>query len=82
MKAESLPNSEHHQSQELFVAELTEAAYRVALRYGLGDHWLNVQLDLWGALRRSINHHDQDHQVNAHATVLAKGKDECKERTS
>ena len=41
-------------SSEHFAAELTDAAYRVALRHGVGDKWLDLQLDLWGALTQAI----------------------------
>jgi hypothetical protein len=33
---------------EDFVAELTAAAYVVALRHGAGNPWLDLQLELWG----------------------------------
>ena len=38
------------QSLAALAAELTAAAYPVVLRYGLGDKWLDLQLDLWRAL--------------------------------
>ena len=34
---------------EDFTAELTRAAYAVALRHGWGDLWLDLELDLWQA---------------------------------
>lgn len=37
-----------------FAADLTDVAYRVALRHGLGDQWLKLQLDLWGALTEAL----------------------------
>ena len=36
--------------RDTFVAELTRAAYYVALRHGTGDTWVDLQLDLWRAL--------------------------------
>jgi hypothetical protein len=39
---------------ENLAADLTVVAYRVALRHGLGDQWLALQLDLWEALREAI----------------------------
>jgi hypothetical protein len=36
---------------EAFLAELTDAAYRVALRHGPRASFLDVQLDIWNALR-------------------------------
>jgi len=41
-------------SLENLAAELTDAAYQVVLRHGLGDKWLDLQLDLWGALTQAI----------------------------
>jgi hypothetical protein len=35
---------------EDFVAELTAAAYAVALRHGAGNAWLDLELGLWRAL--------------------------------
>ena len=37
---------------EALAAELTSAAYAVALRHGVEDKWLDVQLELWEALKR------------------------------
>jgi hypothetical protein len=34
------------QSSEAVAAELTAAAYRVALRHGAADKWLDLELDL------------------------------------
>jgi len=39
---------------EDFLAELTDAAYRVALEHGIAGSFLDVQLDLWAALRRVV----------------------------
>ena len=39
---------------ETFVAELTCAAYHVALRHGAADKWLDLQLDLWQALADTV----------------------------
>jgi carbon storage regulator len=39
---------------ESLAADLTDAAYRVALRHGLGEQWLELQLDLWGALTEAL----------------------------
>jgi hypothetical protein len=37
-------------SLENFAAELTEAAYPVVLQHGVGDRWLDLELDLWKVL--------------------------------
>jgi hypothetical protein len=39
---------------ETFVAELTCAAYHVALRYGAAGTWLDLQLDLWQAVADTV----------------------------
>ena len=31
-------------------AQLTQAAYRVALRHGVDDSWLDLEIELWRAL--------------------------------
>ena len=40
--------------RETFVAELTTAAYAVALRHGTGRLWLDLELDLWKALDDTV----------------------------
>jgi hypothetical protein len=37
-----------------FTAELTRAAYHVALRHGAAAKWLDLQLDLWRALADTV----------------------------
>jgi hypothetical protein len=37
-----------------FAAELTSAAYRVALRHGTGGTWVDLELDLWRALADTV----------------------------
>ena len=37
-----------------FVAELTTAAYAVALRHGTGRSWLDLELDLWRELEYTV----------------------------
>src|SRR6266849_2322780 len=39
---------------ENFAADLTDVAYRVALPHGMGDQWLELQLDLWEALTEAL----------------------------
>ena len=41
-------------SLESFAAELTETVFPVALRYGVGDRWLDLELDLWRALSETV----------------------------
>jgi len=45
------PPSRLGPSAESFLAELTDAAYRVALKHKIQGSFLDVELDLWSALR-------------------------------
>ena len=40
---------------EDFLAELTDAAYRVALKHRFRGYFVDVQLDLWSALREVVH---------------------------
>jgi hypothetical protein len=37
-----------------FAAELTEAAYPVALRHGLRRDWLEFELELWNVMTQTV----------------------------
>ena len=39
---------------DAFAAELTRAAYQVALRHGAASRWLDLELDLWQALADTV----------------------------
>jgi hypothetical protein len=39
---------------DTFAAELTHAAYHVALRHGAAATWLDLQLELWQALAVTV----------------------------
>jgi hypothetical protein len=39
---------------EIFAAELTFAAYGVALRHGAAGTWVDLELDLWKALADTV----------------------------
>jgi hypothetical protein len=45
---------------ETFAAELTLAAYRVALRTSTQGTWLDLQLDLWRALADTVKTWDRE----------------------
>jgi hypothetical protein len=47
----SIPNA-----SEQLLAELTAAAYQVALRHGFRGSFLDVELDLWRELRAVLAH--------------------------
>ena len=46
--------AEANRALEVFAAELTAAAYCVALRDGAGDKWLDLELDLWRVLTETV----------------------------
>ena len=45
---------------ENLAAELTHAAYGVALRHGLEDRWLDLELELWKALEEAVKKWGQE----------------------
>jgi hypothetical protein len=55
---------------EGFLAELTDAAYRVALRHGIKGSFIDVELDLWQALRQVLHPHDS-HQTSRFSEEVA-----------
>jgi hypothetical protein len=44
---------------ESSAAELTSAAYAVALRHHVEDNWLDLELELWEALKETVKKWDQ-----------------------
>jgi hypothetical protein len=40
---------------EAFAAELTSAAYSVALRHGMAGSWIRVELGLWRVVAETVN---------------------------
>ena len=42
-----------------FVADLTEAAYPIALRHKGGEKWLDLELDLWRAMAQTVQKWEQ-----------------------
>jgi hypothetical protein len=54
MNVEPIAAGEQYPFLENLAADLTDVVYRVALRHGLRDKWLELQLDLWGALTEAI----------------------------
>ncbi len=45
---------ECERSLESLAAELTEAVVPVALEYGVGERWLDLELDLWHVLSATV----------------------------
>ena len=48
-----------------FAAEVTSTAYAVALRHSVEDKWLDLQLELWEALKETVKKWDnkRDHKA-------------------
>ena len=45
---------------QAFAAELTRAAYAVALRHGSAATWVDLELDIWRALIQTVRKWDGD----------------------
>jgi hypothetical protein len=54
MKDSSAPHTDIDRKVAALAAELTAAAYAVALRHSVEDTWLDLQLELWRALTEAI----------------------------
>jgi hypothetical protein len=56
----SFMNTDHATGRALtvtlddFAAALAEAAYPVMLRHGLVDNWLDLELELWRTMRKTV----------------------------
>jgi hypothetical protein len=59
MNASKTPVRRGEEALEDFAAELTEAAYPVALRHGVGDRWLDLKLQLWKVLNEAVHKWDR-----------------------
>ena len=46
-------------AREDFAAALAQAAYAVALRHGVGDGWLDLELNIWQTLPEALNSRNQ-----------------------
>ena len=46
---------------ENLAAELTDAAYFVALQHAVGANWLDLELDLWKAMTKSVKKPGRTH---------------------
>jgi hypothetical protein len=48
------------QNLDTIAAEMTDAAFAVALQHGAGQHWLELELDLWKALTDTVRKYAPD----------------------
>jgi hypothetical protein len=53
-----------------FAAELTVAAYRVALRHGTGGTWVDLELDLWKALADTVKTWEREWPPSSEAAFV------------
>jgi carbon storage regulator len=44
------------ESLDAFAAELSDAAYQIALQHNLADSWIDLELGLWRALVAKVKH--------------------------
>jgi hypothetical protein len=50
---------DQHSRLDDFVADLTEAAYPIALRNKEGERWLDLKMDLWRVIARTVEGWEQ-----------------------
>jgi hypothetical protein len=60
MKTDDATGRTLNTALEDLVAELTAAAYAVALRHGAGNPWLDLELELWHALTDAASQWGRD----------------------
>lgn len=54
MNHEPIDFEEHDEFLQCLSAELTDAAYQVALRHGVGEGWYKLELDMWRVLTDTL----------------------------
>jgi hypothetical protein len=59
---------------ETFAAELTLAAYDVALRHGAGGTWLDLELELWRVLTGVVKNWEREWPRAAGQSEVARGE--------
>lgn len=55
-----------HDELEDLAAELTEAAFPIALRHGFGTDWLDRKLELWNVMTHTVNAWEHQVQPSLH----------------
>ncbi len=59
---------------ETFAADLTLAAYRIALRHGTGGAWLDLELELWRVLTEIVKKWEREWPRPAGQPEAARGE--------
>ena len=57
--------------EEDFLARITDAAYRVALKHGFKGSFVDLQLELWSVLRDVVARHVSPRPLSTSARTLA-----------
>ena len=71
MAVETTSPVEREVSLECLAANLTEAAFPVALRHGVQGSWLDLRLELWKTMSETVN--KTKRRVPQRQTMLGKG---------
>jgi len=64
MSNSNAPECAHDLQLENFAADLADVAYRVALQHGVGQKWIDLQVNLWGAMTQAIEQRSGLHRMN------------------
>ena len=85
MNVDLLSDGEGIAPLEKLAAELTVAAYQVALQHGVGDKWVDLQLDLWEvmaqALAKRFSSNPDKSGLDAAASMAILAKEPCNAAT-
>jgi hypothetical protein len=55
MKGKTWKHDDRERFVEKLTAELTETAYVVALQHDRADSWVDLELELWRALQKTVH---------------------------
>jgi hypothetical protein len=67
---------------EALAADLTEAAYPIALRHGTAQRWLELELDLWKALAETLQKWKQAPSGMNGSSSFSRGPRSCADSVS
>jgi hypothetical protein len=71
-------NADHE--LEGLAAELTSAAYAVALRHGVDYKWLDLELELWEALKETVKKWSRNRPISQTCLLYAIGSGSVRRR--
>jgi hypothetical protein len=70
MNSTSMKEHAWRPNLDSLVAQLTEAAYPVALRHGDRGSWVDLELDLWRALGQAMRQWEQENPRRSNSGVF------------